>query len=83
MRTVHKGMRIDEQDWKAFLGHLNGALDHFGLAGEDREAVVSFVESTQVDIVEGTAEGLPLSTLDHGLCVHVLCVYERDAVDRG
>ena len=58
MRTVHKGMHIDEQDWKAFLGHLNGTLDHFGLAGEDREAVVSFVESTKVDIVEGTEEGL-------------------------
>lgn len=22
MKTVHKGMVIDEQDWKAFLGHL-------------------------------------------------------------
>lgn len=29
MRTVHQGMRIDEQDWKAFFGHLNGTLDHF------------------------------------------------------
>jgi hypothetical protein len=27
-------------------------LDHFGLTGEDREAVVSFVESTKGDIVE-------------------------------
>ena len=52
MKTTHKGMRIDEQDWKAFLGHLNATLDHFGLAGEDREAVVSFVESTKGDIVE-------------------------------
>ena len=32
--------------------HLNATLDHFGLAGEDREAVVSFVESTKGDIVE-------------------------------
>ena len=58
MKTVHKGMRIDEQDWKAFLGHFNGTLDHFGLAGEDREAVVSFVESTKGDLVEGMTEGL-------------------------
>jgi hemoglobin len=47
MKTTHKGMRIDQQDWKAFLGHVDGTLDHFGLAGEDREAVVSFVESTK------------------------------------
>lgn len=55
MKTTHKGMRIDEQDWKAFVGHLNATLDHFGLTGEDREAVVSFVESTKGDIVEGLA----------------------------
>jgi len=52
MKTTHKGMRIDKQDWKAFLGHINATLDHFGLRGEDREAVVSFVESTKGDIVE-------------------------------
>jgi len=52
MKTSHKGMRIDEQDWQAFVGHLNATLDHFGLTGENREAVVSFVESTKGDIVE-------------------------------
>jgi len=52
MKTSHKGMRIDEQDWKAFVGHVNATLDHFGVTGEDREAVVSFVESTKGDIVE-------------------------------
>ena len=52
MKTAHKGMRIDEQDWKAFLGHVHSTLDHFGLTGETREAVVSFVESTKGDIVE-------------------------------
>jgi hemoglobin len=52
MKTSHKGMRIDEQDWKAFVGHVNATLDHFGLTGGDREAVVSFVESTRGDIVE-------------------------------
>jgi truncated hemoglobin YjbI len=29
MKTSHKGMRIDEQDWKAFVGHVNATLDHF------------------------------------------------------
>lgn len=52
MKTSHKGMRIVEQDWQAFVGHVNATLDHFGLSGEDREAVVSFVESTKGDIVE-------------------------------
>jgi hemoglobin len=52
MKTTHKGMRIDEQDWNAFVGHVNATLDHFGLTGEDREAIVSFVESTKGDIVE-------------------------------
>jgi hypothetical protein len=37
-------MRIDEQDWKAFIGHVHATLDHFGVTGENREAVVSFVE---------------------------------------
>ena len=52
MKTSHKGMRIVEPDWQAFVGHLNATLDHFALTGEDREAVVSFVESTKSDIVE-------------------------------
>jgi len=52
MKTSHKGMRIIEQDWKAFMGHVSATLDHSGVTGEDREAVVDFVESTKADIVE-------------------------------
>jgi hemoglobin len=52
MKTSHKGMRIDEQDWSAFFGHLHATLDHFGLTGDLREAVVNFVASTKTDIVE-------------------------------
>jgi hemoglobin len=52
MKTAHKGMRIDEPDWNAFMGHVNATLDHFHLTGDDRESVVSFVESTRNDIVE-------------------------------
>jgi len=52
MKTSHKGMRIVEQDWKTFSGHVHATLDHFGVTGENREAVVSFVESTKGDIVE-------------------------------
>jgi len=35
MKTSHKGMRIDEEDWKVFGGHVNATLGHFGLNGED------------------------------------------------
>ena len=52
MKTSHRGMRIDEQDWKAFMGHVSATLDHFGLTGEERGAVVNFVESTKGDIVD-------------------------------
>lgn len=52
MKTSHRGMRIDSQDRKAFMGHVSATLDHFTLTGEDREAVVSFVESIKGDIVE-------------------------------
>ena len=52
MKTARKGMRVDEQDWQAFLGRLHAALDHFGVAGGNRAALVSFVESTKDEIVE-------------------------------
>ena len=31
MKTSHKGMGIDEDDWTAFLGHVNATLDEFKL----------------------------------------------------
>jgi len=52
MKTTHKGMRLDHQDWQLFIGHLNATLDHLGASGPDRDAVVSFIESTKGEIVE-------------------------------
>ena len=52
MRTSHKGMRIDEQDWNAMLGHLHATLDHFGFSEDLREAVVNLIASTKAEIVE-------------------------------
>src|SRR5436309_1470350 len=52
MHTSHKGMRIDEEDWAAFLVHLNGTLDAFRVPAAERSEVLSFVESTKADIVE-------------------------------
>ena len=53
MKTSHKGMRIDEEDWKVFVGHVNATLDHFRVPAAEKEAVVGFVESTKGDVVEG------------------------------
>jgi hemoglobin len=52
MKTSHRGMGIDENDWRAFLGHVAATLDHFQVPEAEREAVVGFIESTKRDIVD-------------------------------
>lgn len=52
MKTTHKGMKISESDWSAFLGHLNATLDAFQLPQAERDDVVAFIQSTKPDIVE-------------------------------
>jgi hemoglobin len=52
MKTSHKGMKISESDWSAFLGHLNATLDAFRVPQAERDQVVAFVQSTKPDIVE-------------------------------
>ncbi len=52
MKTSHKGMRISERDWSAFLGHLNATLDTFQVPQRERGEVVAFIQSTKPDIVE-------------------------------
>jgi len=52
MKTSHRGMKIDEGDWTAFLGHLNATLDAFRVPQAERDEVVAFVQSTKADIVE-------------------------------
>ena len=52
MKTSHKGMKISEGDWSAFLGHLNATLDAFKVPQTERNEVVAFVQSTKRDIVE-------------------------------
>ena len=53
MKTSHKGMKISERDWAAFLGHLNATLEAFHVPQAERDEVVAFVQSTKPDIVEG------------------------------
>jgi hemoglobin len=52
MTTSHKGMRISEEDWQAFLGHLTATLDAFAVPTAEREQVMAFVDCTKADIVE-------------------------------
>jgi truncated hemoglobin YjbI len=55
MKTVHRGMGIDEGDWSAFLGHLDATLEKFQVPPPERDAVAAFVQGTKADIVEGPA----------------------------
>jgi len=52
MKTSHKGMKISEADWSAFLGHVNATLDAFKVPQAEHSEVVAFVQSTKRDIVE-------------------------------
>ncbi len=52
MKTTHKGMRISESDWSAFLGHLHATLQTFQVPQAERDEVVAFVQSTKADMVE-------------------------------
>ncbi len=52
MKTSHRGMGINEGDWKAFIGHLEATLDKFQVPAKERAEVLTFVESTKRDIVE-------------------------------
>jgi len=52
MKVSHKGMKINEADWKAFLGHANATLDAFKIPPNERGEVVAFVQSLKQDIVE-------------------------------
>ncbi len=52
MKTSHRGMRISESDWSAFLRHLNATLETFRVPQLERDEAVAFVLSTKPNIVE-------------------------------
>ena len=52
MKVSHKGMRINESDWSAFLGHLDATLDAFQVPQREHDEVVALIQSTKADIVE-------------------------------
>ena len=52
MKITHKGMRISEADWSAFLGHLRATLEAFRVPKSEHDEVVAFIQSTKPYIVE-------------------------------
>jgi hemoglobin len=52
MKTSHKGMRLSDGDWSAFMGHLHATLGTFKIPLTEREELVTFIESTKEDMVE-------------------------------
>jgi hemoglobin len=52
MALCHRGMRISESDWSAFLGHAAATLAKFRVPDAEQREVVAFVESLKKDIVE-------------------------------
>jgi hemoglobin len=52
MKTSHQGLGITEDDWKAFLTHLNATLDEFRVPAAEKAAVIGFAESLKADVLE-------------------------------
>ena len=52
METSHRGMRISESDWAAFLVHLNATLDACQVPQREHDEVVALIQTTKSDIVE-------------------------------
>lgn len=52
MALCHRGMRISESDWSAFLGHAAATLAKFRVPDAEQREVVAFVQSLKNDIVE-------------------------------
>ena len=54
MKTVHKGMGIDEGDWQAFVVHMKGVLNSFKVPDADQKAVLEILNGAKNGIVEKT-----------------------------
>jgi hemoglobin len=52
MKTVHIGMRLDEEDWKRGMAHLTATLDAFEVPEQEKAEVMSFHENLKSVIVE-------------------------------
>ena len=53
MKTSHKGMGINKNDWAAFEQHLIAILEKFNVPPRERNEVMNFIASLETDIIEG------------------------------
>jgi hemoglobin len=52
MALAHKGMRIDEGDWTAFLIHAASTMEALGVPAQERGEISAFVAGLKGEIVE-------------------------------
>ena len=52
MKTSHKGMKISENDWSAFLGHAGATMKALQVPQQECDDIAAFVLSLKDDIVE-------------------------------
>lgn len=52
MKTSHRGLGINEQDWQLFMTHVMATLDSFNVPAREKSEVLAFVESLKKDLVD-------------------------------
>ncbi len=52
MKSLHVGMRLDEEDLKRAMDHLATVLDTFEVPEQEKGEVLSFHENLKSEIVE-------------------------------
>ncbi len=52
MKTLHIGMRLDEEDWRRAMIHLTSTLEAFEVPEQEKSEVLSFHENLKPEIVE-------------------------------
>ena len=54
MKTVHIGMRLDEEDWQRAMAHLTGTLEAFDVPEQIMAEVLGFHQNLKPDVVAVT-----------------------------
>jgi hemoglobin len=54
MKTLHIGMRLDEDDWSRAMGHLNLTLEAFEVPELEKNEVLRFHENLKPEIVDAS-----------------------------
>ena len=52
MSTTHKGMKINCEDWSAFLIHAGKTMTELKIPQQERDELIAFVLTLKADVVE-------------------------------